>query len=134
VPNKVPTFHVEVENERDVLSLLGAVRLFAKTANLSPLTASRLMTVASELGTNLIKYATHGVVTGGFRQSDPKTIFIKAEDKGPGIADLKAAMEDHFSTGGSMGVGLPGVKRLSDHFEIESELGKGTRVRLEIHL
>ena len=130
----VPNFHVAVEREEDVLSLLGAVRLFAKTRNLSPLAASRLLTVASELGTNLAKYATHGVVTGGFRSSDQRKIFLRAEDKGPGIADLAAAMRDHYSTGGSMGVGLPGIKRLSDRFEIESECGRGTRVLLEIHL
>ena len=53
----------------------------------------------------------------------------EAEDRGPGIADLEAAMRDHFSSGGTLGLGLPGVKRMMDEFSLESAPGEGTRVK-----
>ena len=55
-------------------------------------------------------------------------IEIEAVDRGPGIADCEAAMQDHFSSGGTLGLGLPGVKRMMDEFSLESTLGEGTRV------
>ena len=57
-------------------------------------------------------------------------IEIVAEDAGPGIADVKQAMQDRFSSSGTLGLGLPGVKRMMDEFELESQLGQGTRVRV----
>lgn len=127
-------FRVEVDFPDDLLTALAAVRTFAKQASLSPLTASRLITVTSELTTNLLKYSSGGVLTGGFCDATRRVLFVEAIDSGPGIADVEAAMQDHFSTGGSLGMGLPGVRRLANHFEIQSELGKGTRVRCEIQL
>lgn len=124
--------NVAVEVEDDLMALLAAVRQFSSRNNLAPLVASSLMTIASELGTNLVKYARCGVVTGGFVDAAQENLFIEALDQGPGIEDIEVALQDHFSTGGSMGMGLPGVRRLSSRFEIESTRGKGTRVRCEL--
>lgn len=86
-------------------------------------------TAVSELARNLVAYARDGhmllrPVQNGVRRG----LVIVAEDRGPGINDLDMAMRDGFSTAGGLGLGLPGVRRLMDEFEIESEVGKGTRV------
>jgi serine/threonine-protein kinase RsbT len=61
-------------------------------------------------------------------QSGKKGIEVVAEDQGPGIPNISEAMQDHFSSGGTLGLGLPGVKRLMDEFRLESALNEGTRV------
>lgn len=86
-------------------------------------------TAVSELARNLVAYARDGhmmlrPVQNGVRRG----LIVIAEDRGPGIRDLDLAMRDGFSTTGGLGLGLPGVQRLMDEFEIESEVGKGTRV------
>ena len=88
-----------------------------------------IKTVASELAYNILKYAKQGTVqVRRVQLNHQKGVEIKASDHGPGIKDIEMAMEDHYSSGKTLGLGLPGVKRLMDDFEIESELGKGTTV------
>ncbi len=94
---------------------------------------TRLATVTSELARNIIKYAARGRVfvnevqraglTGGTRG-----LRLVFEDQGPGIPDIVAAMRDGFTTGGGLGKGLPGSKRLVDEFALESTPGVGTRI------
>ena len=91
---------------------------------------TRIATVASELARNVVKYAKRGrmiahSVEGAGGRRGLRLVF---EDSGPGIPDITAAMSDGFSTGRGLGKGLPGSKRLVDEFEIESEVGRGTRV------
>jgi serine/threonine-protein kinase RsbT len=91
---------------------------------------TRLATVTSELARNVVKYARRGLMIaqpteGAFGRKGLRLIF---EDKGPGIPDIPAAMRDGFTTGGGLGKGLPGSKRLVDEFVIESTVGAGTRV------
>ena len=91
---------------------------------------TRLATVASELARNAVKYAGRGRMimqptAGAAGRSGLRLIF---EDSGPGIPDVEAAMRDGYTTGGGLGKGLPGSKRLVDEFEIESGIGRGTRV------
>jgi len=86
-------------------------------------------TAISELARNIVRYAAPGEITlrlvdeGGRRGVE-----ILAADAGPGIPDIALAMQDGFSTSRSLGLGLPGVRRLMDEFEISSEFGKGTTV------
>ncbi len=95
----------------------------------SKIDESLIKTIISELGTNIIKYAKQGVITLRRAERDGAVdIFIEAADAGPGIPNLELAMQDRYSTGTSLGLGLPSVRRLSDDFSIASELGKGTRV------
>lgn len=91
---------------------------------------TRIATVASELARNVVKYAGRGrmiahAVEGAGGRRGLRLVF---EDTGPGIPDISAAMRDGFSTGRGLGKGLPGSKRLVDEFQIESEVGRGTRV------
>jgi len=86
-------------------------------------------TAISELARNIVRYAARGEITlrlvddGGRRGVE-----VLAADAGPGIPDVALAMQDGFSTSSSLGLGLPGVRRLMDEFEISSEFGKGTTV------
>lgn len=86
-------------------------------------------TIISELGTNIVKYARRGTIRVRRVQAiDGVDVDIWAEDSGPGIADVDRAMQDHFSTGNTLGLGLPGVRRMADAFEIDSTAEHGTKV------
>jgi serine/threonine-protein kinase RsbT len=107
------------------------VQDIAQTAGLGGLKMSALSTAVSELATNVIKYAQHGLLTVQvLERQQHKGIEVIVEDRGPGIADIDLAMQDHVSTGGTLGLGLPGTQRMVDEFDIESTLGVGTRVRI----
>ena len=85
-----------------------------------------------EVARNIVKYAETGEVeiTPVYGESSTEIVVI-AEDQGPGIPDIEQALEDGFSTGRSLGLGLPGARRLMDSFDIVSEPGKGTRIRMK---
>ena len=87
-------------------------------------------TSVSELARNIFQYGNGGVIF--FGESKPeapqKGIYIEACDQGPGIEDIALAMQDHYSTGGTLGLGLPGVKRMMDEFSIATQVGEGTCV------
>jgi serine/threonine-protein kinase RsbT len=107
-----------------------AVRQLAEKAGLREAHAAALATAVSELATNVVKYAGSGVVTmREVRERRRPGIEVVVEDRGPGIADLDFAMQDHTSTGGTLGLGLPGTRRLVDVFEIASQPG-ATRIRI----
>ncbi|MCO4748113.1 MAG: ATP-binding protein [Proteobacteria bacterium] len=95
--------------------------------------AAKFRTAVSELVRNILKYADRGhlVLT---ELTDGHRVGMRAlvADKGPGIADLELALADAYSTSGTLGLGLPGVRRLVDQFHIESEPGSGTRVTIEV--
>ena len=88
-----------------------------------------ISTAVSELARNIIKYAKEGEVTLKIIcQNLKKGIEILAIDKAPGIQDIDKALDENYSTGGTIGIGLPGTKRIMDDFHIESEPGKGTTI------
>jgi serine/threonine-protein kinase RsbT len=90
-----------------------------------------IATAISELARNIIEYASKGeIVLSVARQGGRHGIVVVARDEGPGIPDIEQAMQDGFSTGKSLGLGLPGAKRLMDEFKIASEPGKGTVVTM----
>lgn len=121
----------EILNEDDIVSARSAARSLAGELGFSVIDMTRIATAVSELARNAL---THG---GGGRmeianasangKSGLRCTFV---DHGPGIPDIDKAMSDGFSTGSSLGHGLPGAKRLVDEFEIESQFGKGTRVEI----
>lgn len=115
----------------DVVRLRQAVRESALGVGFSLVDQTKIVTAASELGRNTIQYGGGGrveitTVTDGIRRG----VRLEFVDQGPGIADVKLAMQDGYTTGGGLGLGLSGAKRLSDDFEIESSPGKGTRVAI----
>jgi len=94
--------------------------------------ATIVATAISELARNIVLYAKGGeVLLTPVESRDNYGLVITARDEGEGIADVRQAMQDGYSTSGRLGVGLPGVKRLMDEFEIVSEAGKGTTVTVK---
>ena len=88
-----------------------------------------IATAVSELATNIIRYANRGRITLRMIREDGRTgIEVTAEDHGPGIVNIDEAMQEHFSSGSGLGLGLPSVRRIMDEFAIESNPGQGTRV------
>ena len=88
-----------------------------------------IMTAFSELSRNILKYATRGELRlTRLQQGSHTGVELTAIDQGPGIADVEKALQDHYSSSGTLGLGLPGVKRMMDEFAIESASGHGTRI------
>ncbi len=115
----------------DVVRLRQAVRERAVAVGFSLVDQTKIVTAASEIGRNTVQYGGGGtarlaIVTNGTRRG----LRLEFSDSGPGIADLAQALQDGFTTGGGLGLGLSGAKRLCDEFDIQSEVGKGTRVSL----
>lgn len=129
-PPTTPGERLHVYDEASAHMAVAAVKRAAESLRFTPERVMAAAVCASELATNILKYARRGVLSC-MTEGDAAGrtgLRILAEDRGPGIADLQAAMSDHFSTSGTLGLGLPGVKRMSDDFAIESRPGEGLRV------
>jgi len=91
-----------------------------------------IATAISEIARNIVVYAERGEITfNTVSEDDRRGLVIIATDSGPGIPDIEQAMQDGFSTGKSLGLGLPGAKRLMDEFDIVSEVGRGTTITMK---
>ena len=123
------TVRLRIASEPDAAkSLLEASRM-ARALAFPQQATQTVATAVSELARNILKYAGTGEILIDEVGTEKQVgIQITARDKGPGIADVEAAMRDHFSSSGTLGLGLPGVKRMMDEFEIDSAPGRGTRV------
>jgi serine/threonine-protein kinase RsbT len=119
----------KIRNEADVAMLVACVFSLAKQCGFSPVAVTEITTGASELATNIVKYAGEGVMSFSWVVvKNREGIEVMAEDRGPGIKDMELAMSEHYSSKGTLGLGLPGTRRLADEFEISSEPNIGTRV------
>jgi len=122
---------MKIEKEQDVVPFRNRVKEFATKIGMSLVNQTKLITAASELVRNMLKYANGGSVVieiiSGERDNGIRLTF---DDKGPGIKDIALALKDGFSTGKSLGIGLPGAKRLVSEFDIKSVAGKGTVVTI----
>jgi serine/threonine-protein kinase RsbT len=120
-----------VRTSEDIVRMRQAVREQAIALGFSLVDQTKLVTAASELGRNILNYGGGGEMqiarlTEGARIG-LKLIFV---DRGPGIPDVELALKDGYTTGGGMGLGLGGAKRLSNEFQIETKVGAGTRVTI----
>jgi len=120
---------VPINSDQDIVAARQKGRSLAAALGFSSGDATLIATAISELARNIITYAKSGeirlaVINGSARQG----IQLIAYDQGPGIPDVQQALRDGFSTSGSLGLGLPGVMRLVDEFEIVSEENRGTTV------
>jgi serine/threonine-protein kinase RsbT len=122
-------FRVPINSDQDIVLARQKGRALAADSGFSPVDATLIATAISELARNIVTYAKHGEVTlSALAESGRRGIRIVASDQGPGITDIRQALRDGFSTSGSFGLGLPGVRRLMDEFEISSAPGEGTKV------
>jgi serine/threonine-protein kinase RsbT len=102
---------------------------FAVKIGMGLVNQTKLITAASELSRNILRYAGEGNALIEIIKGPKETgVRITFADNGPGISDISQAMKDGFSTGKSLGLGLPGAKRLVSDFEIKSTVGKGTTI------
>lgn len=128
----VGEIRVAINSDQDIVSARQKGRVVANELGFSSGDATLIATAISELARNIVSYARKGQIT--IRQVNGlnrRGIAVIADDEGPGIADIRQALRDGFSTSGSLGLGLPGVRRLMDEFEITSQLGKGTTVAVK---
>lgn len=122
---------MKIEKEQDVVPFRNRVKEYAVRIGMSLLNQTKLITAASELVRNMLKYAGGGVVLiEVVSKGRDNGIRLTFTDKGPGISDIALAMKDGYSSGKSLGVGLPGTKRLVNEFDIKSVVGEGTIVSI----
>lgn len=121
---------IKISSVEDVVRARQAVRELARELGFGPVDQTRMTTAVSELARNIYQFAGKGLVTVFVLEGDRKGIRIVCVDNGPGIPDIELAMSNGFSTRGSLGLGLPGSKRLMDEFKIASDPGEGTRVTI----
>lgn len=122
---------MRIEKEQDVVPFRNRVKEYAVKIGMSLVNQTKLITAASELVRNMLKYGGGGttlieVISQG-RDNGIRLTFL---DKGPGIKDIALAMKDGYSSGKSLGIGLPGTKRLVNEFDIKSTVGEGTTVSI----
>ena len=128
-PDRTERTALPLRSDEDVVALRKHVRERAVAIALSLVDQTKLVTAASELARNTLKYGGGGTVYldalgDGFR----KGVGLIFADNGPGIPDLELALRDGYTTGGGLGLGLGGSKRLVDEFDIDSRPGEGTAV------
>jgi len=124
-----PSLRIIIRDDQSLTAaVLEATRL-AKETGLSSVAAQQVATVTSELARNILKYAGRGQIElEGLEHRGRKGVRLIASDSGPGIEDIEQAMAEHYSTGGTLGLGLSGAKRMMDDFTLTSQPGQGTRV------
>jgi serine/threonine-protein kinase RsbT len=122
---------IAIHTEADIVLARKIGRNLSRELGFGTIMQSRIATAISELSRNIFLYAGEGsIIIETVKHEGRRGLRIVAEDRGPGIPDIRKAMEDGFSTSGGLGAGLPGVKRMMDEFALESAPGKGTRVEI----
>lgn len=120
-----------VQSAEDVVAIRQAVRQRAVELGFNLVDQTKIVTAASELARNTVQHGGGGRVTiDAVEDFGRRGIRLTFEDEGPGIPNVELAMKDGFTTGGGLGLGLSGARRLSNDFSIESTAGKGTRVTI----
>jgi serine/threonine-protein kinase RsbT len=124
-------FVVDVDNSDDIVIARQAGHELARQLGFSLTDVTMIATAISEIARNITSYAGRGEVRVGVQYRDGrKALVVRAEDDGPGIADIERALEDGYSTGRGLGLGLPGARRLMDRLIVDSAPGKGTIVEM----
>jgi serine/threonine-protein kinase RsbT len=122
---------MRIAKELDMVVFRNRLKEYAVKIGMGLVNQTKLITAASELSRNMLRYAGEGTalieIVNGQRQNGVRVTF---SDNGPGIADISQAMKDGYSTGKSLGLGLPGAKRLVSEFDIKSTVGKGTTITI----
>ena len=120
---------VPIRVDSDIVTARQQGRTLASRVGFSSGEATLIATAISELSRNIVLYATQGeIIVASVENGVRRGVVVVARDKGPGIADVRRATAGGYSTSGGLGLGLAGVRRLMDEFEIVSDVGIGTTV------
>lgn len=130
--SRVEPVRIPVISENDILLARQSVRELASEAGLTTPESIFIVAAVSELAHNILQYAGQGEIMLSSLQEENRTgVMVVGRDNGPGISDLERALQDAFSTSGGLGLGLPGVRRMMDEFEIVSHQNAGTTVTVK---
>jgi serine/threonine-protein kinase RsbT len=125
------TEQLGVAIESDIVLVRQAVRKWALQLGLSLVDQTKIVTAASELARNTLRYGGGGTMRADVIEDGIKRgLRLIFEDQGPGIADLDLALTDGYTTGSGLGLGLSGSRRLVNEFDIESKVGQGTKITI----
>ena len=120
-----------IRTSEDVVRVRQLARELASAQGLSLVDQTKIVTAASELARNTLDHGGGGTVRLEALNSEARRgVRLTFEDRGPGIPDIELALKDGYTTGGGLGLGLSGAKRLSNEFELYSRVGEGTRVAI----
>ena len=123
---------VPIRSDADIVTARQRGRALAERLGFTGSDLTVIATAISELGRNILAYAGSGdIVLRASHLGGKRGIAVVARDEGPGIPDVALAVQDGFSTSNSLGLGLPGTRRLMDEFEIDSVVGRGTIVTVK---
>ena len=122
---------VSIEHEADIVTARQRGRELAAAAGFASTDQTLIALAISEIARNIVSYADRGKITlSRLDEGGRRGVLVIAQDEGPGIPDVELAMRDGYSTAKSLGVGLPGAKRVMDEFQVMSTLGQGTTVTM----
>ncbi len=122
---------VDINDSDDIVAARRAGHQLALDLGFSLTDVTMVATAISEIARNITSYAGRGTVYLCVADRDGrKALVVRAEDDGPGIADIERALEDGYSTGRGLGLGLPGARRLMDRLIVDSKLGQGTVIEM----
>jgi len=120
-----------ISSDHDVVDVRRSVREWSVSLGFSLVDQTKIITAASELARNAVRYGGGGTVRlQALQQGGRRGLRLAFADDGPGIADVEQALRDGFTTGNGLGLGLGGARRLANEFDIETAPGKGTRVTI----
>ena len=120
-----------IRSSHDVVGVRQVVREWAIAAGFSLVDQTKIVTAASELARNTLQYGGGGtLLLQSLNDGNRRGLRLTFEDRGPGIADVTLALKDGYTTGGGLGLGLSGARRLSNDFDIWTQPGEGTRVTI----
>lgn len=118
-----------ISNEDDILTVRNSVKRITALLNFSLVNQTKVISAASELARNTLEHGKGGkAIIQLVNEPDKVGVRMIFEDQGPGIADIDRALEDGYTSGKGMGLGLGGAKRLMDEFSIESKVEEGTKI------
>lgn len=123
---------ITIRETGDVAIAVSQARAFTSRCGADAWMCAKIATACSELASNIVKYAIHGKIVLCLELHEGKNaVVIRASDRGPGIENVSQALQESFSTSGTLGLGLPSVRRIMDHFEIldSSPLGCSIEAR-----
>jgi serine/threonine-protein kinase RsbT len=126
-----PEERILISTDTDVVIARTHAKDMAGTLGFSRTGQTLIAAAVSEIARNIVAYAGAGQIVLRPQRSDGRWgLMVVASDEGPGITDVEQALTDGYSTGGSLGVGLPGARRLMDSLQVDSEVGRGTTVTM----